>query len=187
MQESFLAIRLTVPEASELLPICQELLPLHTSLYMYLGNEKNQRNQSPHQNLTLSHQTFHVATCVHLAWGTERGADRTLVGAWIPPFINLYRFQSTSSGVFGLLELCVQDTVNIYDNEALSFEPQISIFGTQNLLLECNERSIHFAHQLISFTRGRHKEASQDLTAVLGLWSAAVIWIEWKSQITVWA
>ena len=137
-RNSFLAIRRTVPEASELLPICQELLPLHTSLYMYLGNEKKQkRNQSPHQNLTPSHQIFHVATFVHLAWGTERGADRTWVGAWIPPFINLYRFESTSSGVFGfgLLELCVQDTVNIYVNEALSFEPQISIFRNTEFIL----------------------------------------------------
>ena len=97
--------------------------------------KESKRNQSPHQNLTPSHQIFHVATLVRLAWGTERGADRTLVGAWIPPFINLYRFQSTSSGVFGLLELCVQDTVNIYDNEALSFEPQISIFRNTEFIL----------------------------------------------------
>ena len=54
-----------------------------------------------------------------------------------PPFINLYRFESTSSGVFGfgLLELCVQDTVNIYVNEALSFEPQISIFRNTEFIL----------------------------------------------------
>jgi len=85
--------------------------------------------------LTPSHQIFHVATFVQLAWGTERGADRTLVGAWIPPFINLYRFQSTSSGVFGLLDLCVLDTANIYDNEALSFEPQISIFRNTEFIV----------------------------------------------------